>query len=206
MGFGIADRKAVTDSWVAAGSSPGLASAKSGARPWLADGLVPLFGAPNKYIWVLEEGGVQRGEALCLCFRVAFGVVLGERMVGLRFLYNSYNCALVNLRGAWMSALVNPCLRLVTGLVDRYDDAGESACVLIGDGEMVPGRFGGRVARRVMGRPREGAWGSIAWLRKDKLELEPVGYGDAIGGEMESLPTRKFRYATWWKTSGPDAI
>ncbi len=71
-------------------------------------------------------------------------------MVGLRFLYNSYNFALVNLRGAWMSALVSACLRFVTvhfsiggnaGLENRYDDAGESACVLAGEGAMLPGRY-----------------------------------------------------------------
>ncbi len=92
-------------------------------------------------------------------------------MVGLRFVYNSYNSALVDLRGAWMSELVSACLRLITvhfsiggnaGLVDRYDDAGESACVLAGEGERTPGRFEGRVARQVAGCPRRGAWGSIA--------------------------------------------
>ncbi len=105
-------------------------------------------------------------------FHVAFGVVFVERVVGLRFLYNSYNSALVDLRGAWMSELANACLRLATvhfsiggntGLVDRYEDTGESACVLDGEGEQMPGRFGGRdVARRVAGHPRVGAWGSIA--------------------------------------------
>ncbi len=45
----------------------------------------------------------------------------------------------------------------------QYEDAGESACVLAGEGEQIPGRFGGRdVARRVAGRPRAGALGSIA--------------------------------------------
>ncbi len=45
----------------------------------------------------------------------------------------------------------------------QYEDAGESACLLVGEGEQMPGRFGGRdVARRVAGRPRAGAWGSIA--------------------------------------------
>ncbi len=89
----------------------------------------------------------------------------------LRFLYNSYNSALVDLCGAWMSELASACLRLVTvhfsiggnaGLVDRYEDAGESACVLTREGERMPGLFGGRVARRIAGRPRAGAWGSIA--------------------------------------------
>ncbi len=114
-------------------SLSGLASAKSGARLWLADGLVPLFGAFRELVSEREvERGVQRGEAVCLRFRVAFGVVLGERVSGLRFLYNSYNSALVDLRGAWMSELDSACLKLVTvhfsiggnaGLVDRYDDA-----------------------------------------------------------------------------------
>ncbi len=77
-------------------------------RPWLADGLVPLLGTP----WELvvereEEGGVQRGETVCLRFRVAFGVIFGERVFGLRFLYNSYNSALVDLSGAWMSELAS---------------------------------------------------------------------------------------------------
>ncbi len=186
VGFGIAEEKAVVDGCAAAESLSGLASAKSGALLWLADGLVPLFGALRELVFEREEeGGVQRGEAVCLCFRVAFGVtlVLGEWVSGLRFLYNSYNSALVDRRGAWMSELDSACLKLDTvhfwiggnaGLVDRDDDAGELACVLAGEGELEPGRFGGRVARRVAGRPREGAWGSIArgkiglgagWLR-----------------------------------------
>ncbi len=91
---------------------------------------MPLIGARRELIFEREEeGGVQRGEAVCLRFRVAFGVVLGERVVGLRFLYNSYNSALVDLRGAWMSELVSACLRLATvhfliggnaGLVDQW--------------------------------------------------------------------------------------
>ncbi len=131
----------------------GLASAKSGAWPRLADGLVPLSGALRELFFEREEeGGVQRGEAVCLRFRVAFVVVFVERVVGLGFLYNSYNSALVDLRGAWMSELANACLRLATvhfsiggnaGLVDRYEDAGESACVLAGEGEQMPGRLGG---------------------------------------------------------------
>ncbi len=57
-------------------------------------------------------------------------------MSGLRFLYNSYNSALVDLRGAWMSELDRACLKRATvhfsigrsaGLVDRYDDAWELA-------------------------------------------------------------------------------
>ncbi len=159
---------------------------------------MPLFGALRELVFEREEeGGVQRGEAVCLCFRVAFGVtlVLGEWVSGLRFLYNSYSSALVDRRGAWMSELDSACLKLDTvhfsiggnaGLVDRDDDAGELACVLAGEGEMEPGRFGGRVARRVAGRPREGAWGSIARLREEKLDLEPVGCGDATGGGFVS--------------------
>ncbi len=125
---------------------------------------MPLLGAPRELVVEREEkGGVQQGETICLRFRVAFGVIFGERVVGLRFLYNSYNSALVDLRGAWMSELASACLRLVAvhfsiggnaGLVDRYEDAGESACALAGEGERMPGRFGGRVARRVAGRPR----------------------------------------------------
>ncbi len=93
----------------------GLASAKSGAWPRLADGLVPLSGALRELFFEREEeGGVQRGEAVCLRFRVAFVVVFVERVVGLGFLYNSYNSALVDLRGAWMSELANACLRLAT--------------------------------------------------------------------------------------------
>ncbi len=121
----------------AAESLSGLSSAKSRARLWLADGLVPLFDALRELVFEREEeGGVQRGEAVCLRFRVAFVVVLGERVSGLRFLYNSYNSALVDLRGAWMSELDRACLKLATvhfsiggsaGLVDRYDDAGELA-------------------------------------------------------------------------------
>ncbi len=72
---------------------------------------------------------------MCLRFRVAFEVmlVLGERVSGLRFLYNSYSSALVDRHGAWMSELDSACLKLDTvhfsiggnaGLVDRYDDAG----------------------------------------------------------------------------------
>ncbi len=151
----------------------GLASAKSGAWPRLADGLVPLSEALRELFFEREEeGGVQRGEAVCLRFRVAFVVVFVERVVGLGFLYNSYNSALVDLRGAWMSELANACLRLATvhfsiggnaGLVDRYEDAGESACVLAGEGEQMPGHLGGRdIAWRVAGRPRAGAWGSIS--------------------------------------------
>ncbi len=94
-----------------------------------------------------------------------------------------------------MSELDRACLKLATvhfsiggsaGLVDRYDDAGELAWVPTGEGEMEPGRFGGRVARRVAGLPREGAWGPIAWLREEKFDLEPVGCGDATREEDSS--------------------
>ncbi len=90
---------------------------------------MPLLGAPRELVVEREEkGGVQQGETVCLRFRVAFGVIFGERVVGLRFLYNSYNSALVDLRGAWMSELASACLRLVAvhfsiggnaGLVNR---------------------------------------------------------------------------------------
>ncbi len=47
------------------------------------------------------------------------------------------------------------------------------------------GRFGGRdVAWRVVGRPRAGAWGSIA---RPLEGLELVGFGDATG-EIDSSP------------------
>ncbi len=73
-------------------------------RPWLADGLVPLLGSLRELVFEREEeGGVQRGEAVCLRFRVAFGEVFGERVVGLRFLYNSY-----------IKHLASACLRLAT--------------------------------------------------------------------------------------------
>ncbi len=157
---------------------------------------MPLFDALRELVFEREEeGGVQRGEAACLRFREALVVDLGERVGGLRFLYNSYKSALVDLRGAWMSELDRACLKLATvhcsiggsaGLVDRYDDAGELAWVPAGEGEMEPGRFGGRVARRVAGLPRDGTWGSIAWLRVEKLDLEPIGCGDAIGEEDSS--------------------
>ncbi len=63
-----------------------FASAKSGAWPRLADGLVPLSGALRELFFEREEeGGVQRGEAVCLRFRVAFVVVFVERVVGLGF-------------------------------------------------------------------------------------------------------------------------
>ncbi len=67
----------------------------------------------------------------------------------------------MDLRGAWISELASTCLRLATvhfsiggnaGLVDRYNDTVELFCVLAGEGEMMPGRFRGRVARRVAGR------------------------------------------------------
>ncbi len=158
-----------------------------------------------------EEGGVQRGEAVCLRFRVAFVEVFVEGVVSLGFLYNSYNSALVDLRGAWMSELANACLRLATvhfsiggnaGLVDRYEDAGESACVLAGEGEQMSGRFERRdVARRVAGRPRAGAWGSIARPRKG---LELVDCRDATG-EIDSSPDEEVSTRDIVKTSGPDA-
>ncbi len=198
----MAEEKAVVGGCAEAESLLGLASAKSGARLWLADGLVSLFGALRQLVFEREEeGGVQRGEAVYLRFRVAFEVmlVLGERVSVLRFLYNSYSSALVDRHGAWMSELDSACLKLDTvhfsiggnaGLVDRYDDAGELACVLAGEGEMEPGRFGRRVARRVAGRPREGAWGSITRLREERLDLEPVGCGDATG-EVDSSPNEE---------------
>ncbi len=185
---------------------------KSGARPWLADGLGPLSGVLRELVFEREEkGGVQRGEAVCLLFRVAFVVVFVERVVGLRFLYNSYKSALVDLRGAWMSELANACFRLATvhfsiggnaGLADRYEDAGESACVLAGEGEPMPGRFRVRdVARRVAGRPRAEAWGSIARLRED---LEMIGCGDATG-EMDSFPDEEVSTRDIVETSGSNA-
>ncbi len=134
-------------------------------------------------------------------------VDLGERV---RFLYNSYRSALVDLRGAWMSELDRACLKLATvhfsmggsaGLVDRYDDAGELAWVPAGEGEMEPGRFGGRVARRVAGLPRAEAWGSIARLRED---LETIGCGDATR-EMDSSPDEEVSTRDIVETSGPNA-
>ncbi len=156
---------------------------------------MPLSGALRELVFErAEEGGVQGGEAVCLRLRVAFVEDFVERVVGLGFLYNSYNSALVDLRGAWMSALANACLRLATvhfsiggnaGLVDRYEDVGESACVLAGEGEQMSGSFGGRdVAWRVVGRPQAGAWGSIA---RPLEGLELVGFGDATG-EIDSSP------------------
>ncbi len=66
----MAEEKALVDDCAAAESLSGLASAKSGARLWLADGLVPLFGAFRELVFEREEGGgVQRGEAVCLRFR-----------------------------------------------------------------------------------------------------------------------------------------
>ncbi len=122
---------------------------------------MPLLGSLRELVFEREEeGGVQRGEAVCLRFRVAFGEVFGERVVGLRFLYNSYIRHLAS--ACFRNATVHFSISGKAGLVDRYEEAGESACVLAGEGEQMPGRFGGRVARRVMGRPRAGAWGSIA--------------------------------------------
>ncbi len=173
---------------------------------------MPLSGALRGQVFEREEeGGVQRGEAVCLRFRVAFVEVFVEGVVSLRFLYNSYNSALMDLRGAWMSELANACLKFAmvhfsiggnAGLVDRYEDAGESACVLAGEGEQMSGRFGRRdVARRVAGRPRAGAWGSIARPRKG---LELVGCGDATG-EIDSSPDEEVSTRDIVMTSGPDA-
>ncbi len=141
-----------------------------------------------------EEGGVQRVEAVCLCFREAFVVVFVERVVSLGFLYNSYNSALVDLQGAWMSELANACLRLATvhfsicgnvALVDQYEDAGESACVLAGEGEQMSGRFGRRDRSSASRGPSASrSLGSIARPHKG---LELVGCGDATG-EIDSSP------------------
>ncbi len=87
-----------------------------------------------------------------------------------------------------MSELANACLRLATvhfliggnaGLVDRYEDAGKSACVLAGEGEQMPGHLGGRnvagesraVRAREPGarfRDRAKAW-SRGCYRRDRL-------------------------------------
>ncbi len=103
MGFGIAEEKGRAGRLSCSRILGGLCICEIG--------LVPLIGALQELVLEREEeGGVQRGEAVCLCFRVAFGVVLGERVDGLRFLYNSYNSALVDLRGAWMSEWLAPAL------------------------------------------------------------------------------------------------
>ncbi len=112
-----------------------------------------------------------------------------------------------------MSELESACLKLDTvhfsiggsaGLVDRYDDAGKVACVLAGEGEMEPGRFERRAARRVAGRPRAGAWGSITGPREERWDLEPVGCGDATG-EINSSPDEEVSTRDMVKTSGADA-
>ncbi len=80
----------------------GLASAKSGAWPRPADGLVPLSGALRSCSSSERKKEESSGVRPYACrFRVAFVVVFVERVVGLGFLYNSYNSALVDLRGAW---------------------------------------------------------------------------------------------------------
>ncbi len=56
----MAEEKAMVDGCAAAESLSGLASVKSGARLWLADGLVPLFGALRELFFEREEeGGVH---------------------------------------------------------------------------------------------------------------------------------------------------
>ncbi len=90
-----------------------------GARPRLADGLAPRFGALRQELGLAQEegGGVRRGvtEGLsCLLAAFGAGVALGERLVGCRFLYKSYNSAFFNLREGWTSELVSACLRLNT--------------------------------------------------------------------------------------------